>query len=188
MSPAQVSMARRFIAGRGLSERVTCIEADYCDLPDTLQPADVAYAIESFVHGPAPERFFAQCRRLINPGGLLVICDDVTKTGTSPGAANAIEEFKNGWHINTLLTRDQLVRLAGVHGFEHQSTTDLTPFLELGRLRDRAIAAGVALLKRLPFRPENFDYLVGGDALQTCLANGWLGYELNAFRAGAARP
>ena len=27
----------------------------------------------------SPERFFDQCRRLVRPGGLLVICDDVSK-------------------------------------------------------------------------------------------------------------
>jgi tocopherol O-methyltransferase len=184
LSPAQVAMSRRVIAAAGLTERVTCLEGDYCDLPATLAPADLAYAIEAFVHGPSPERFFAQCRRLIKPGGLLVICDDVRREGTSPRAVNTIEEFKNGWHINTLLTRDALVDLARTHGFDHQSTTDLTPFIEINRMRDRVIAAYVAVLKRLPIGRDRFDYVIGGDALQTCLAKGWIGYELNVFRAG----
>jgi cyclopropane fatty-acyl-phospholipid synthase-like methyltransferase len=185
LSPAQVAMAHRLIADRGLSARINCIEGDYCQLPDTLPPADVAYAIESFVHGPSPERFFAECHRLIKPGGLLVICDDVRRKGTSPEAVNRVEEFKSGWHINTLLERDQLLRFARAHGFEHESTTDLTPFLQLGRIRDLAIAASVVALKWLPFRPKNYDYVVGGDALQACLAKGWIGYELNVFRARA---
>jgi cyclopropane fatty-acyl-phospholipid synthase-like methyltransferase len=183
LSPAQVVMAHRLITDRGLSARINCIEGDYCQLPDTLPRADLAYAIESFVHGPSPERFFAECHRLIKPGGLLVICDDVRKEATSPEAVNRVEEFKSGWHINTLLERDQLLRFARAHGFEHESTTDLTPFLQLGRMRDLAIAASVAVLKWLPFRPENYDYVVGGDALQACLAQGWIGYELTVFRA-----
>jgi tocopherol O-methyltransferase len=184
LSPTQVAMSRRVIAAAGLTDRVTCLEGDYCNLPGTLPPADVAYAIEAFVHGPFPERFFAQCHRLIMPGGLLVICDDVRRTGTSPEAVSAIEEFTDGWHINTLLKRDTLVSLARTHGFQHLSTTDLTPFIEINRMRDRVIAAYVAVLKHLPIGRDRFDYVIGGDALQTCLAKGWIGYELNVFRAG----
>src|SRR5262245_28486043 len=75
LSPVQAAMARQAVARAGLSERVECLEGDYCDLPPTLRHADVAYAIESFVHGPDPRRFFGECHRLVNPGGVLVICD-----------------------------------------------------------------------------------------------------------------
>jgi cyclopropane fatty-acyl-phospholipid synthase-like methyltransferase len=183
LSPAQVTMSHRVIAAAGLAERVACLEGDYCDLPGTLPPADVAYAIESFVHGPSPERFFDQCHRVIRPGGLLVICDDVRREGTSPRAVSTVEEFKEGWHINSLLERAALVSLARAHGFQHESTTDLTPFIEVTRARDRVIGAFVAVIKRLPFGRDRFDYVIGGDALQTCLAHGWIGYELNVFRA-----
>ena len=183
LSPAQVAMSHRVIAAAGLAGRVTCLEGDYCDLPATLAPADLAYAIESFVHGPSPERFFAQCHRLIKAGGLLAICDDVRRDGTSPTAISAIDDFTKGWHINSLLEREDLVSRARAHGFEHESTTDLTPFIEIKRARDRVIAAYVAVLKRLPLGRDRFDYVIGGDALQTCLANGWIGYELNVFRA-----
>ena len=184
LSPAQAAMARELVAARGLSGRVECLEGDYCALPVSIMPADLAYAIESFVHGPDPARFFEQCRRLLKPGGLLVICDDM-KTGVgTPAATRAIEEFTTGWHINTLLERDALIRLARNAGFEHESTQDLTPLLELNRLRDVAIRVGVALLNRLPCDTARFDYAIGGAALQTCLAKGWIRYELSVFRSG----
>jgi cyclopropane fatty-acyl-phospholipid synthase-like methyltransferase len=185
LSPAQAAGARQVVAAAGLSQRVECIEGDYCDMPATLTPADVAYAIESFVHGPSPERFFNECRRLIKPGGLLIVCDDVRRNTTLPEAARRIEEFASGWHINTLLDRDTLVTMARAAGFEHESTTDLTPFLEINRVRDRAIAAGLTFLKWLPVTVTRFDYAVGGTALQACLASGWIGYELSVFRAGS---
>jgi cyclopropane fatty-acyl-phospholipid synthase-like methyltransferase len=184
LSPAQVAMARHVIADAGLSQRVECIEGDYCDLPATLMPADVAYAIESFVHGPSPERFFNQCRRLITPGGLLIVCDDVRRSWASPEAARRIEEFASGWRINTLLDRDMLVRMARDAGFEHESTMDVTPFLEINRVRDRAMAAGIAILRWFPRTVNRFDYVIGGNALQACLARGWIGYEFSVFRSG----
>jgi SAM-dependent methyltransferase len=177
-------MARHVIADAGLSQRVECIEGDYCDLPTTLMPADVAYAIESFVHGPSPERFFNQCRRLITPGGLLIVCDDVRRSWASPEAARRIEEFASGWRINTLLDRDTLVRMARDAGFEHESTMDVTPFLEINRVRDRAMAAGIAILRWFPLTVNRFDYVIGGNALQACLARGWIGYEFSVFRSG----
>lgn len=183
LSPVQAAMARRRIAERDLSGRVECVEGDYCDLPSNIAPADLAYAIESFVHGPDPERFFEQSRRLVKRGGLLVICDDVRKGVTSPGATRVINEFTKGWHINTLLERNTLVNMAREAGFGHDSTVDLTPLLEINRVRDWAIAGCVALLKRLPFKNDRYDYVIGGDALQTCLTKGWIGYELNVFRA-----
>jgi cyclopropane fatty-acyl-phospholipid synthase-like methyltransferase len=184
LSPAQAEMGRLAVARAGLSQRVECLEGDFCDLPATLARADVAYAIESFVHGPDPRRFFQQCRWLLKPRGILVVCDDVRRQdGASPEAARRIDEFARGWHINTLLDRETLVGLARDAGFEHESTMDLTPYLEINRVRDRMIAAGVALLRWLPFDLGRFDYVIGGSALQTCLARGWIGYELTVFKS-----
>ena len=44
-------------------------------------------------------------------------------------------------------------------------------------------SVSVALLKWLPYAGERYDYVIGGDALQTCLAKGWIRYELNVFRS-----
>jgi SAM-dependent methyltransferase len=184
LSPAQAAMGTVAVTRAGLSSRVECVEGDFCDLPPTLARAHVAYAIESFAHGPSPQRFFQQCRRLLEPGGVLVICDDVRKPGgSSPEAAGRIDEFARGWHLNTLIDRETLVGLARDAGFEHESTSDLTPLLEINRVRDRAIAAGVALLRWWPFPLARFDYVIGGHALQTCLARGWIGYEFSVFRS-----
>jgi hypothetical protein len=74
------------------------------------------------------------------------------------------------------------VRLARHAGFEHESSVELAPLIEIDRVRDRVIAVGIALLKQLPLSRDRFDYVIGGGALQTCLARGWIGYELSVFR------
>ena len=71
LSPVQARLAAERIRLAGLADRIACVEGDYNDLPAGMRRADLAYAIESFVHGPSPERFFAQCRELVRPGGLL---------------------------------------------------------------------------------------------------------------------
>ncbi len=181
LSPVQAGFAQRRIGDAGLSNRIRCVEGDYCDLPDDIGPADLAYAIESFVHGPNPARFVAQCRRLVRPGGLLVICDDFRRSAGA-AAAGTIEQFRRGWHVNTLIDRDDVRALARAAGFEHESTVDLSPYLEIRRLRDRAGQVMLRLFGSLPLVATRFDYLSGGSALQTCLERGWIGYDLARFR------
>jgi SAM-dependent methyltransferase len=194
VSPVQARIAERRIGAAGLSDRIRCLEGDYCDLPSDIGPADLAYAIESFVHGSNPSRFFAQCRRLVRPGGLLVICDDFKRSpglperlgGVPPGeaAAGTIERFCRGWQVHTLLERGDVRALARAAGFEHESTVDLSPYLEIRRVRDRVGQAMLRLFGSLPLVATRFDYLRGGSALQTCLERGWIGYDLARFRRG----
>ena len=184
LSPVQARLAAERVREAGLSNRVSCTEGDYCDLPTEIEPADLAYAIESFVHGPAPARFFAECARLVRPGGLLIICDDTRRPAADrdPAAAETIERFCQGWHVNTLIERETLQALARHAGFEHETTADLTTHLEIGRPRDRAIDLLVALFGWLPLGAARVDYLKGGSALQECLRKGWIGYDLALFR------
>ena len=182
LSPVQAQLAQRRIAEAGQSGRIRCIEADYCDLRNDCDTADLAYAIESFVHGPDPERFITECARIIRPGGLLIICDDFRRPVTDPIAVRTIDRFCRGWHINSLLHSSELRELAGAAGFDHHSTVDLTEYLELGRPRDKAIALLVGLFGWIPAVSNRFDHLVGGSALQTCLSRRWIGYELAVFR------
>lgn len=182
LSPVQARLAARRIRDAQLSDRIRCVEGDYCDLPQVIGAADLAYAIESFVHGPDPTRFFAQCSRLVRPGGVLLICDDFRRSGSEPAAMQAIERFCSGWRVNTLLQADELHSLARAAGFEHESTLDLTPYLEIHRTRDRVVNALLPLLSWLPLDRTPFSHLAGGSALQTCLARGWIGYELVALR------
>ena len=185
LSPVQARFASERIAAAGLSDRVTCLEGDYTDLPAAVRTADFAYAIESFVHGPDPVRFFAQCRQLLRPGGLLAICDDFRRPTTDPRALSALARFRRGWHINTLLDVGELTAMARQAGFAHQSTADLSSYLELDRPRDRAIAVLAATTGWIPAMWSRFGPLLGGSALQDCLKNGWIGYDLVVFERGA---
>ena len=182
LSPVQVRQADQRIREAGLGGRVVCREGDFCQLPDDLAPADLAYAIESFVHGPDPARFFESCAGLVRAGGVLIVCDDVLRRSDSPVARRTVRRFQRGWHLNTVITADALRRLAGDAGFEHLSTDDLTPHLQLGRPRDHLIAWFVALCGWLPLESTRFGHLVGGNALRTCLSRGWIGYDLAVFR------
>ncbi len=182
LSSLQAKLAETRIREAGFSQRLRCIEGDYCRLPHDVAVADLAYAIESFVHGPSPRAFFEQCRRLLRADGWLVICDDFRRPMSTRLGFETIERFCRGWHINALLQPAELVALAHEAGFAHHSTHDLTPFIEITRPRDRIIDALAKILVALPPMEARYDHLVGGSALQRCLREGWIGYDLAFFR------
>jgi cyclopropane fatty-acyl-phospholipid synthase-like methyltransferase len=186
LSPLQATQAAERLASLGLADRIECVEGDYLALPEEREDADLVYAIESFVHGASPRGFFHHCARLLRPGGRLVICDDFARRTNDPAAGRAVGAFTAGWHVNTLIGNADLRALAEAAGLQHESTDDLTPFLELGRPRDRALALLAPVLGRLPFIRHRVDHLLGGCALQTCLARGWVGYDLVVFRRKVA--
>lgn len=197
LSPVQRRIAETRIQDESLSDRVRCIDGDFNALPDDVTAIDVAYAIESFVHGASPDRFLAECHRVIRPGGLLVICDDFVRPDAPDASRKTIDRFREGWHINTLISRDELVAGAQSAGFDLDSVTDLTPWLEIHRVRDRLLAAPAivfdhlcrSLQTLLRLDPplidranQRFGHLLGGHALQTCLAKGWVSYDFVVFR------
>src|SRR6478672_6979525 len=72
-------------------------------------------------------------------------------------------------------------RFAAAAGFDHMWTRDLTPWLQLGRPRDRAFRAIAPLLRLLPRISPRLANISGGAALQTALARGWIRYEFAVF-------
>jgi ubiquinone/menaquinone biosynthesis C-methylase UbiE len=193
ISPVQARLGQERLAALGLAGRMRIIEGDYCALPAAIEHVDLAYAIESFVHGPSPERFLAEAARVLVPNGVLVVCDDFRTDAENRGphkgratasaqAARTLARFVRGWHVNTLLSAGELQDLAAHAGFTHVMTTDLTPYLELRRPRDRAIALLAAALGWVPALSRRLAPLAGGAALQRGLARGWIAYHCVVFR------
>lgn len=182
LSPTQAALGRQRIAAAGRASQLTILEGDFTTMAAAAGPADLAFAIESFVHAPDVPRFFDQCAQLVRPGGALIICDDFRRGTDDPQATSAIERFRRGWHVNTLLEPEELRASAAAAGFSHESTTDLSAYVDIGRTRDRIVDLVAAPLHRLPRRWSWLDPWLGGSALQTCLRHGWLGYDLVVFR------
>jgi tocopherol O-methyltransferase len=182
LSPVQARLGQQRVAETGIANRVEILEGDYTNLPAGIGDIDLAYAIEAFVHGPSPESFFVEARRVLVSGGLLIVCDDFRTDGGDPAAARTLAQFAHGWHVNTLLAPAALRDLAARAGFDLVETIDLTPFLELARPRDRVIALLTSTLGWIPPLGRRFAPLVGGAALQRGLARGWIAYHCVVFR------
>jgi SAM-dependent methyltransferase len=182
LSPVQARIGRERAATLHLADRVQIVEGDYNALPVDRESMDVAYAIESFVHGPSPSRFFAEAARVLRPGGRLIVCDDVLIGSGRGESERTVAQFKRGWHVNSLLHAAQWRELAGAAGLAHLATIDLTPHLEVGRLRDRLIGLLVSVVRGMPGVPLRLSPLIGGAALQRAISNGWIAYHCATFR------
>jgi len=185
ISDAQVQIARRRIAAAGLSDAVECRKGDYCDLPADLEPVDLAFSIEAFLHAPSAADYFRNCARLVRPGGYLIVCDDFLSAAelrSMRPASDWIERFRKGWVAPNALSEQETKKLAASAGFSHVESLDLTPYLEIRRPRDYAAGVLMRTLGWLPISGSYWLMLYGGHALQLCLKRGWVRHLFTVWK------
>lgn len=184
ISPAQCEQAQALLESAGLGARVEVVVGDFHALDEHISGFDLAFAIESFVHGSSPERFFASAARALKAGGRLLLCDDVLeRTELAPAEAREVERFREGWRARSLCTVRELEDSAALAGFTLVSNLDLTQHLEMRRPRDVAIGALLGVASLLGLDGPYLSSLRGGDALQRALRSGALAYRLLTFEA-----
>lgn len=173
------------LARKRLGERATISELDFCS--DSLPaPVDLAFGIESFVQAPDAGAFFANVAKVVATNGYLVLCDDFLQHDDPPADAGEdrwVREFRRGWRASSLLSPNAVDALALEHGLELVEDRDLTPFLELDRPRDRALALFIALTRPVSSMNVGLESHLGGNALRQCLKRGLVAYRYRVFRA-----
>jgi SAM-dependent methyltransferase len=185
ISTVQAQLARERLAAAGLGTRVSIAEASYLDLPREVGMVDAAFAIEAFIHCPDNDRFFAEVAAHLVPGGRLMILDDFlserAQRGMTSREQRLVREFNEGWVTSPTNNIPAVEACAAQHGLVLTENVDFTPHLELGRPRDRLIAAFVAVARHLPVRTEYFKNFLGGNALNQGLAERLLEYRFLVF-------
>ena len=73
--PRHVALARGKAAERGLADRTAFVQGDATSLPFEDASFDHVYAIESAYHATDKARFYAECARVLRPGGCFVGTD-----------------------------------------------------------------------------------------------------------------
>ncbi len=78
IDPRQLVRAREQVPARP-GNRVEFVAADACRLPYPDASFDVLLVVEAIFHFPGRDRFFAEARRVLRPGGRLALCDFVPR-------------------------------------------------------------------------------------------------------------
>jgi SAM-dependent methyltransferase len=179
LSPLQIKSARQRIP-EAQKNRLHFEEGCFLQLPADGFKADFSYSIEAFAHGPDPDRFFSVQAGLLPPGGRLAIIDDFLSDERRT-EGRLLGTYRRNWLLPGLRDPAALKSLAAENGLCLIKDQDLTPYLRLGRPRDRAISVLVRLLGPWMERDTYLRAMLGGDAKQKCYRQGLIHYRLLVF-------
>ncbi|MEX2047662.1 MAG: class I SAM-dependent methyltransferase [Chloroflexota bacterium] len=189
VSARQVDIARGLAERRGVAERCSFLHGDF-QTADLGLIADAVVAVESFAHSESASAFAENAARHLRPGGTLLLVDDFVAfeaDALDERRRAWLERFRRGWLVPAICTVERFVREAGTHGLVLERRFDLTPLVRPGsRARDRLSAAVSPLLERLGLARFPFcGNMIGGNALQVGLREGFLRHELLILRQDA---
>jgi tocopherol O-methyltransferase len=189
MSPRQVELAERFAKESGVEDRCSFALGDF-QSADLGVRADTIVAVEAFSHSDSAEAFLANAAKHLLPGGWLIIADDFLASAMDSldaGQRRLVEQFQAGWRVPAVCTVEGLVDDAAAHHLVTEKMVDLTSLTRPGsRIRDHLTAAFSPLLARLGLgRIPFYGNLIGGNALQIGLRDGFLRYQLLVLRKQA---
>lgn len=126
--PGQIARAHQTAQRRGVAERVTFAQQDYTRTTFAARSFDVVWAVESLCHAPDKRSFFREARRLLRPGGRLLVAEYLRVARSLPQSDEAmLHSWLSGWAIPDLATGDELVEWARDAGFGQVAVRDLTP-------------------------------------------------------------
>jgi SAM-dependent methyltransferase len=189
LSALQIDIARKRVP-ENQQKRVHFEAGCFLQVPADRLKADFAYSIEAFTHGPDPDSFFGVQAAVLPPGGRLAVIDDCLSDEMPAGGLPArqgrlLSIYRRNWLLPSLRGRSALTSLAAERGFHLIKDQDLTPYLRLGRPRDKVISLLAGILGPLMEHHIYLRSLLGGDAKQKCYLEGLIHYRLLVFEKRA---
>lgn len=184
VSARQTGIAERLARELDLADRCSFATGDF-QSADLGVRADVVVAVESFVHSDRPSAFLANAVGHLKPGGSLIVVDDFLASDELDARSRLlVDQFKSGWRVPAVCSAERLVASATEHGLEAVEVADLTALTRPGsRKRDRVLGVVSPLLARLGLgRIPFYGNMIGGNALQIGLREGFLRYQMVVLR------
>ena len=125
--PAQIYRARRSAYLLDLSHLITFERQNFIKTSFPDGSFDEVWALESVCHTPKKEGFLIEARRLLRPGGRLVVAD-LLRTGRpfEPEEEKLMQSWLSGWAIPDLATVWEFEEVACDVGFTDVRVEDAT--------------------------------------------------------------
>ncbi len=124
---SQLYRARRLAYRHGISDRVSFERRDFTRTGFPEESFDVVWAIESVCHTPDKRSFLAEAKRLLKPGGRLVVADLFrTQHPFSADEEKLLNRWLAGWAVPDLTTTGEFAEAACGVGFTVVTVEDAT--------------------------------------------------------------
>src|SRR5829696_2936288 len=125
--PGDIDRGRHYARRRGVADRVTF---ELQDMTRTSFPSgsfDVVWAIESVCHVPDKREFLAEARRLLKPGGRLVVADAFRcRRPFELTDERLLHDWLYPWAVQDLMTPDEFTAAAEENGFARVRIEDVS--------------------------------------------------------------
>jgi tocopherol O-methyltransferase len=125
--PGDIDRGRRYARRRGVAGLVTF---ELMDMTRTTFPTasfDVVWAIESVCHVPDKREFLAEARRLLKPGGRLVVADAFRcRRPFGRQDERLLHNWLSAWAVQDLMTPDEFTDAAEENGFTRVQFEDVS--------------------------------------------------------------
>ncbi|MEU5417945.1 SAM-dependent methyltransferase [Streptomyces sp. NPDC001407] len=125
ISRDQIARATELAEAAGLADKVEFRHADAMELPFPDNSFDAAIAIESIFHMPDRERVFSEIRRVLRPGGRLVLTDFFERAPIPADKQPAVDRLLRDF-IMTLARPEDYVPMLSRAGLRFVELRDIT--------------------------------------------------------------
>jgi len=136
ISSSQLENARTLIQKENLDSRIGLYEMDFCNSEFTDGSFDVVWALESSCYAVDKHLFLKEAKRLLKPGGRLVIAD-----GFVVEAHSDVDTWLSGWAVPNLANAEKFTEYLEALGFENIVWDDISEnvLLSSARLHRHAV-------------------------------------------------
>ncbi|MGQ9838898.1 MAG: methyltransferase domain-containing protein [Cyanobacteriota bacterium] len=125
LSPVQAKRAQERAEATGFSSQVQFQVADALQMPFSSETFDLVWSLESGEHMPDKQRFLAECWRVLQPGGQLIVVTWCHREGSlTPQEQQHLQRIYNVYCLPYVISLSEYVHLARQLGFEQIRQAD----------------------------------------------------------------